>query len=322
MFRQILVPLDRSALGEQALGRAASIARAAHATLDVVLVHEPLPFGVYADIPWHADQWDDEQRYLDTIVQELASGAAISVSHNVLRGPTADMISQRAREVDADLIVMTSHGRTGLNRLWLGSTADAVIRRSHIPVLALRPVENKTRRDATQPFSKILVPLDGSALSADALSPATSLAQCSSARLVLLRVVQPVPLIGVDAGLPYTYAAQIPDAVATEEVVNEAKQQIAEVARRLHAESGLEVDTFVVVEPGIAQAIIDFARGHDIDAIAMSTHGRGASRLLLGSVADKVLRASGLPMLLNRPVAVAAATEQKPLIAEEALTNV
>jgi len=54
----------------------------------------------------------------------------------------------------------------------------------------------------------------------------------------------------------------------------------------------------------------------------MSTHGRGASRLLLGSVADKVLRASGLPMLLNRPVAVAAATEQKPLIAEEALTNV
>ena len=324
MFRQILVPLDRSALGEQALGRAASIARASHATLDIVLVHEPLPFAAYADIPWHAEQWTDEQRYLDTLVQELVSGAAISVSHNVLRGPTVEMICQRSREIDADLIVMTSHGRTGLNRFWLGSVADAVIRRSGIPVLALRPVENKTRRHATKPFTKILVPLDGSALSADALASATSLAQCSSAQLVLLRVVQPVPLIGVDAGLPYTYAAPIPDQVATEGLANEAKREMTEVARRVHIETGLEVEPFVVIESRVAQAIIDFARSHDVDAIAMSTHGRGASRLLLGSIADKVLRGSELPMLLHRPVAVAAATQTAPMIAEQApsLTNV
>ena len=323
MFRQILVPLDRSALAEQALGRAASIARAAQATLDVVLVHEPLPFAAYSDIPWHAEQWSDEQRYLDTIVQELVSGAAVSVSHNVLRGSAVEMICQRAREIAADLIVMTSHGRTGLNRLWLGSVADAVIRRSGIPVLALRPIENKTRRDATKPFSKILVPLDGSSLSADALASATSLAQCSSAGLVLLRVVQPVPFVGVDAGLPYAHAAPVPDPVATEGLAKEARREMAEAARRLHIETGLEVESFVVVEPRVAQGIIDFARSHDVDAIAMSTHGRGASRLLLGSVADKVLRASGLPMLLHRPVAVAA-TEPMHSVVEQSpwLTNV
>lgn len=316
MFRQILVPLDRSALAEQALGRAADIARASHATLDVMLAHEPLPFAAYSDIPWHAEQWTEENRYLDTIVQELVSGASISVSHNVLRGAAVEMICQRVREIDADLIVMTSHGRTGLNRLWLGSVADGVIRRSGVPVLLLRPIENKTRRDATQPFKKILVPLDGSALSADALSSATALAQSSAAQLLLLRVVQPVPLLIADVGMPFTYPVTVPDETATDQVVDDVKKELTEVTRQLRVESGLQVDSFVVVGPNVAEGIIDFARGHGVDAIAMSTHGRGASRVLLGSVADKVLRAAGLPMLLHRPVAVAAATEAAPLVAQ------
>jgi len=79
----------------------------------------------------------------------------------------------------------------------------------------------------------------------------------------------------------------------------------------------LEVESFVIVASNVAHGIIDFALGHDIDAIAMSTHGRGASRLVLGSIADKVLRASGLPLLLHRPVEVAVPAEAKPLVAEE-----
>jgi len=323
MFRQILVPLDRSALAEQALGRAAALARAAHATLDVIVVHEPLPFAAYSDVPWHAEQWGYENQYLDTIVQELVSGATIAVSHRVLRGGAVEMICQRAREIDADLIVMTSHGRTGLSRLWLGSVTDGVIRRSGIPVLVLRPVDNRNRHEATHAFSKILVPLDGSPLSADALSSATSLAQCHSARIALLRVVQPIPLIMPDAGLGVAYSAAIPDQKATDELTEEAKQEVAEVARRLRIDTGLEIESFVVVESNVARAIIDFADGHDIDAITMSTHGRGASRLLLGSVADKVLRASGLPLLLHRPIAVAASPATNPVMGQQspALTS-
>jgi len=64
---------------------------------------------------------------------------------------------------------------------------------------------------------------------------------------------------------------------------------------------GLEVDWRVVVAPHIARAILDFVSAHEIDVIAMSTHGRGASRLLIGSVADKVLRGSEVPLLLRRP---------------------
>jgi nucleotide-binding universal stress UspA family protein len=317
MFKQILVPLDRSALAEQAIGRAAAIARAADAALDVMLVHEPLPVAGFNDVPWHAEQWTEEQRYLDAIAKELVSGATIAISHNIMRGAPAEMICRRAKDIDADLIVMTSHGRTGLNRLWLGSVADSVIRGSGLPVLLLRPIEEKSRRQAAHLFSKILVPLDESPLVAEALGSAVSLARCSSARLILLRVVQPVPIVPIDAGLPYTYPVTIPDDVATQCLVAEATEQLSQTARRIRVESGIEVESFVVVESSIARSILDFAHGHGVDAIAMSTHGRGASRLLIGSVADKVLRASELPILVHRAVGVPEKRElPSPFIAD------
>jgi nucleotide-binding universal stress UspA family protein len=223
----------------------------------------------------------------------------------VLRGEAVDTICTRAREIDADLIVMTSHGRTGLSRAWLGSVADGVLRHSAIPVLMLRPVESKTDRLAAHHlFKHILVPLDGSALAADILSSAAALARCDGARVTLLRVVQPVPLMAVDVDMAFTYPPFVQDDEATGQLVDEAKQQLDEVSRRLGDETGISAGAHVVVAGHVAQAILDFASGHAVDVIAMSTHGRGASRFFVGSVADKVLRASGLPMLLHRPTGV------------------
>ena len=313
MFRQLLVPLDRSALAEQAVGLAAAIARSAHAQLDLMLVHEPLPFAGFADAPWNEDEWSSEQKYLQGIVQEVLSGAKIPVSHKVMRGGVVEMICKRAIEVDADLIVMTSHGRTGASRAWLGSIADGVIRRSGAPVLLLHPVETKSPRSAARHlFKKVLVPLDGSAIAADALASAGALARCSNAKLVLLRVVKPVPMILVDPGLPLMYPPPIPDDVVTDRLVDEAKEQLADVAARTAETTGVNVESHVVVESSAAHGIINFARGNEVDVIAMSVHGRGASRLLIGSVADKVLRGSGLPILLHRPIGVAESADSVP----------
>ena len=310
MFRKLLVPLDRSALAEQAIGQAAAIARAAHAEIDLVLVHQPLPFAGFNDEPWNAEQRDDEEKYLAWIAGELSSGASITTTYGVIRGEAVDSICKRAWDVDADLIVMTSHGRTGLSRAWLGSVADGVLRHSAIPVLMLRPVETKTDRLAAHRlFKHILVPLDGSALAADMLASASALARSTGARVSLLRIVQPVPLMSVDVDMAFAYPPFVQDDAATGRLVEEAKQQLDEVARRLVDEAGISVDAHVVVAPHIAQAIIDFARGHEVDVIAMSTHGRGASRFLLGSIADKVLRASGLPTLLHRPIGVTGVVE-------------
>lgn len=319
MFKKLLVPLDRSPLAEQAIGQATAIARAAHASIDVILAHEPLPFAGFGDAPWNVEERKYEDKYLETIADEISSGAGVPTTHNVMRGEPVEMIYNRARDINADLIVMTSHGRTGLSRAWLGSVAHGVLRRSTIPVLMLCPVENKTDRKAAHHlFKHILVPLDGSEFSADILSHATALAQCSGARVTLLRVVRPVPMVMVDVDMSLGYPPMIPDQALTDQLVDEANAEIAEVARQIRHGGYADVDAEVVVAGSTAHAIIDFAMGHSVDAIAMSTHGRGASRLLMGSVADKVVRASGLPMLLIRPVGVSdepAAKETKESLA-------
>lgn len=119
-----------------------------------------------------------------------------------------------------------------------------------------------------------------------------------------LRVVRPVPMVVVGVDMSLGYPPMIPDVVLTSQLADEANAEIADAARQMRHGGYADVDAEVVVADSVAHAIIDFALGHSVDAIAMSTHGRGASRLLMGSVADKIVRASGLPMLLVRPVGV------------------
>jgi nucleotide-binding universal stress UspA family protein len=304
MFKKILVPLDRSALAEQAIGQAALIARGAKAAIDLVLVHAPFPFAGYTDSPWNDAEWAADHKYLEAVADDLHSGAELPVTHVVMRGTPADRICERA--LDADLVVMTSHGRTGLSRAWLGSVADSVVRRTSVPVLMLRP-ENaaKPRAVARHPFKHILVPVDGSELAGEALGPAIQLAKSIGADLALFRVVPPVPFIAAyDVTMPLGYQPMLVDQEATERLRVEVKSELEALAARLHDAHGFAVTFDVVASAQIADAIVHFARAHDIDCIAMTTHGRGTSRLVLGSVADKVLRGSGLPVLLRRPVRV------------------
>lgn len=303
MIRKILIPLDRSALAEQAVGRAAALARATRACIDLVLVHEP--FGSTFDPPGStdADSMNAEQTYLTSVADEVRSGAALTVTCAVVRGGASDMICERAKSIGADLIMMTSHARTGIGRLWLGSVADAVVRNSAVPVLLLRPMERAADEDAAHHlFEHVLVPLDGSAFAAEALVPASDIAHACGATMSLVRVVSPVPLTSVyDTTIPLVYPPLVPDEAATRELVADVAAELDSVARRLREERQLTVRTEAVVSERAAASIIDYAKSHDIDLIAMCTHGRGATRLLVGSVADAILRGSGLPVLLRRP---------------------
>src|SRR5262245_45423960 len=114
MFTSLVVPLDRSALAEQALGRAAAIARASNASIDVVLVQEPIADEAGVLTLGAARQVSDE-RYLRATVARLSSGAGVRATGALMEGPPADGICARARDVNASLIVMTSHGRTGFS---------------------------------------------------------------------------------------------------------------------------------------------------------------------------------------------------------------
>ena len=294
MFQKILVPLDGSPLAEQAIPTAKSIAHAAQARIEVLMVHEG---------------WSDSS-YIDSVAADIRSAdgdAPIHVMGTIVPGSPADAIVARTREIGADLIVMTSHGRTGLSRLWLGSVADRVVRAATIPVLILPAEANDgAAHDTAAPFRRVLVPCDGSPLSEDALPVATDLARLSGAAITLLQISPVVPAVmPIDPMIPAPVYPVVPDEEATVRLATDVRHGLQEVASRLARETGLHVRAVVEVSQNPSDRIVEYAHVHRTDVIVMSTHGRGASRWLLGSVADKVLRASGLPTVLRRPARIA-----------------
>ncbi len=305
MFHKILVPLDRSELAEQAIGQAASIARAASASLELVVVHEPLPVGGFADVPWGPDQGLDVRAYLAELGDEIREGAGIEVTQTVLDGDPVESLTRHIWDAGVDLVVMTTHGRTGVSRAWFGSVADGLVRHASVPILMLRPAGHGALRSKHQhPFRRIVVPLDRSASSTDILAPAAGLARATGAHLFLISVVQPTPIITPEATGPYSLPTVLVDDAATKSLADEAKGELDAVVRRLRAEGVRDVDATVVIDERPATAIADFARVKSADLIAMATRGRGASRVFLGSVADGVLRATRLPVLLEHPLSV------------------
>jgi nucleotide-binding universal stress UspA family protein len=303
MLRTILVPLDGSPLAEQALGTATLLARETGAVLDIVTVIEPLLAEGLDEATIGTDELRVREEYVRETVEEVASGASVQATGTVLRGRPAEQIGEREKAIGADLIVMTSHARTGLKRVILGSVADEVVRNVGAPVLLLRPEETTLHpSELRRSFSKVLIPLDGSESSASILPGAMDVARAVNARVTVLQVVMPVPLmVAYDAAMPLAYAPVVPDREATDKVMAESRESLAGVAARLRSESGLVVESQVVEAAGIGEGIADYAKAHDMDLIAMSTRTRGASRFFLGSVADRVLRSTDLPMLLHRP---------------------
>jgi nucleotide-binding universal stress UspA family protein len=301
MFKRILVPLDGSDLAEEAIGLAAAIARRSNATLDLLMVHQPA-VPVRRDPSWVEKEIVAEKAYLERVAGELASGAGVESSCTLVRGKPAEQIVTRSLDGSADLVVMTSHGRTGWSRAWIGSVADAVMRGATVPVLMLRPAEHRhNRRALHRGIERMLVPLDGSAVSMEVMLPAARMAKCWGARVDLIRVVEPVPMILPDIGFPEAYLPSITDQEATNAVAAQARQELARDAEALRREGVTIGSQTVVVSIHTARMIADYAVAHEVDLIAMATHGRGMSRMFIGSVADKVRRASEVPVMLVRP---------------------
>lgn len=305
MFKKILVPLDQSTLAEQALGTAQAIAQAAHGEIGLVLARRVPPYDGDLAASWRDVRDPEEVAYVRRIADEIARGSRVVVDGTVATGKPVETICRRAREIDADLIVMTSHGRTGFSRAWLGSVADGVVRAASTPVLMLRAVDDTTvvgHGRAMPLFHRILVPLDGSSTSSSVLPAAAAMAQAGRADLILLRIIAPVPIYVFDPQVP-AYPTSIEDPDATKEWAADAEGALATLAADLQHEYAIKTETIVETAGDAARTILEVAKTHDADLIAMTTHGRGASRLVLGSVTDKVLRGAHLPMLLYHPVA-------------------
>lgn len=281
---RIMIPLDGSAFAEQALPIALAIGRSSGAQLNLVTVRASMPF----DFDGSAGDG-----YVKTVAAQIQShlvepvtAVAITNEYTALHYPpptvgvVAEALVRHARDNAIDIIVMTTHGRGGLQRSWLGSVTDAVSRTAPCPVLLVRPAGDARSAEGTidRGIEHVLIPLDGSEAAERVLPVVRTLGDAFGARYTLMRVVSPV--------VPSPLSRQA------------ALLYLDDVAQELRA-SGVAVDTVVAEDTSAAAAIVAWAESHDVDLIGLGTSGAGGiRRMVLGSVVDKVVRSGTVPTLI------------------------
>ncbi len=303
MYQSILVPLDGSTAAEHALPWALSIAQQDGTSLHLVRVHvPPAPIMVgselASDVALDAAIRNIEATYLEEMAKRLAAVSTIPVKHSLLEGSIADAIQDHARSIGAHLLVMTSHGRGAFARFWLGSAADAIVRHSTVPTLLVQPNDDQAVDLTTRPFiQRIVIPLDGSPLAERIIPEALKLGKTTGAEYALVLVLEAVANIEALA----ERKIRIPGGWFPEATMAKAEGYLEQVAHRMRGHSCI-VHKKVIQHGSAVSAILDYAKTHGHPVIALATHGRsGLKRILLGSVADKMIRGATMPVLVYRP---------------------
>jgi len=302
MLQSLLVPLDGSEFSERTLPLAQALAKATGASLHLVHVHVPHPPDHFlSNTQFHYEGLDleeyeahhreQEQAYLDEVRARVSKDTPVDVA--LLEGHVAEEVAQHAGTVKADMVLITTHGHTGVSRMWLGSVADALVRCTNLPLLVVHPAFGSHVPLEVRSFRHIMVPLDGSELSASILGPTSDLAKATGAMLTLVHVVSSSAVLGT------RIFPVLPDDITP--AMEKAREYLDGKAAELRAK-GLTVETHVEEHEAPGRAIAAIADKLDADLVALATHGYGGlKRALLGSVADKVLRSSPLPLLIQRP---------------------
>lgn len=276
MYERILVPTDGSDTAMVATEWAISFARQFDVTLHVVFVVE------HGDLPavgGLAERGENAVKQAD----DLATDAGVSIRTKVIESsePTHRKITDYARNHDIDAIVLGTHGRTGLDRLFLGSIAERTLRTATVPVITIHG-----NVDVDARIDHVLVPTDGSVGALAAADHAIELALATGATLHTINVVN---IAGAwsdfDLGIVYD---------ALEDAGQQAVDEVAERARK----AGVQTVETEVQAGTPSRTIIEYTNGHGIDCVVMGTHGRaGLDRLLLGSVAERVVKLADVPVI-------------------------
>lgn len=283
-IHRILFATDFSFCASHAEEHAAVLSKAYGAIVDVVHVLELYP-GVYAAVQEH---WETDGR-LHEVVRRLQL-PTVSVSGHQLIGTASVQICEAAMKYRVDLIVLGTHGRTGLDHILLGSTAERVLTMASCPVLTVRAPKGGAEgrhHKAPMTFEQVLVPVDFSDCSLDALEYGIQIAKDFGATLSLLHVLEPV---AYDDAHTLVQQDRLRSKLDLQFKPYVDVIRSAGISVRQEIRGGVPVDT-----------ILDWAGAKDCDLIVMGTHGRrGISHVMRGSVAEGVLRRAPCPVLAVR----------------------
>jgi nucleotide-binding universal stress UspA family protein len=306
MYKRMLVPLDGSELAEVVLPYAKELA--GRLDLDMVFLHvcsahesESLAMHrAYVERAAEIARLQSREVQAKTGIQPEAK--EVEARGEVVVGHPAEEIVRYTDENDIDLILMATHGRSGIRHWVMGSVADKVLRASRVPIWLVQARIPEQIVHDKWPQRKILVPLDGSDLAESVLPHVEALAKQRGAELVdvvLLRVCEP-PAISSDypADMPLSWEEHVKQ--ITDHVKQVSAQYLAGVEKRL-TDAGLRVRSEVLMGKP-ADEIIDYTDKNPFSLIVIATHGlSGLSRWEYGSVANKVLHGVSSPIFLVRP---------------------
>ncbi len=288
--RNILVPIDFSKMSIQAIETAKNLAHRFGARIHLVHIQDAIyPAGFMATMPMMTGDMiaihDENEKRLRKRLRDLAARLDLSPDdcRVLTTAPAFDGICELARELSIDLVVMPTHGRTGLKHVFLGSTAERVVQHSSVPVFVVRKREGS--------LNKILVPVDFSRCSLDALNYVIEFGEKVAAKIIIFHAV--------DLGYAYTsdgYAMYDLSQI-TETLRKDAERQMREFVRAAKFGS-VKFETAIREGPPVEE-ICAFAKGEDIDLIVTATHGRtGFKHVLIGSMAENIVRHADRPVLV------------------------
>lgn len=283
MYESILLPYDGSEGAERALDHAGDIAKWADATLQIIFVADTTMDSVTVVENDVVDALEEHGRTVLDEAEDRLDARGVDYDTDVVQGNPAPTIVEYAARYDHDLIVMPTHGRTGLSRYLLGSISEKVVRLSSVPVLTTRLAPDEK---LVFPYENVLLPTDGSEGAMAAARHGLALAGNLGASAHVLSVVEDESL-GPDV---------------RSRVENETNEQAAtDVVESVigEAETYGVTSTVSVVERGSpVEAIVEYVEENDVHAVVMGTTGRrGTERILLGSVAEKTVRSAPVPVI-------------------------
>ena len=300
-IRRILFPTDFSDGAARAFPQAAHLADWHDAELHIVHVAGPQD---EADTALPVSQ-DTLQEWLGQPSGSFSLDTLSIVQHQVESDAPPERLVAYTEDQDIDLVVMGTHGRRGIRRMILGSVTEEVLRKASCPVLTVRSDAEEAPKQAIR---RILVPVDFSEASEIAVQHAKEIAQTYGAEIDLLHVVEEVVY-------PSAYGVE-PPYVPSQDVVARVEKALGSMAREDIGYEHVQVSARIGYAP---LTILDYVESNDIDLIVLATHGRtGLDRMLLGSVAERVIRRAPTPVFIVKP-------DQKSLVppakAEAAATS-
>ena len=307
MYSKILVPLDGSEVAECVLPHVEAFT-SGDKPVEVTFLYVVQPF----DVPMTRHEFKDQieaeataaaKEYLDDLIETLDYREKVRSA--VVLGEVAESILDCANANIVDIIIMASHGRSGIGQWIRGSVADKVLHVSHTPILRIRAAAPRKGFYSENQKITLLIPLDGSEVAEKALDQSRRLADhfgVQNVEIVLFRVCEL---------FTQSYHYPPPMSMSYEEYLDYETKRCTEICQTYLSEvegmlknEGLQADSVVVVGD-TADATINYINENPVDLIIMSTHGRtGIGRWAFGSIADKVLKGTAVPTILVRSVSV------------------